>query len=295
MMLVTGATGQYGANVITHLLNQGVDAPRISALVRDTAKGPHLEDRGVELRMGDYADEASLLRAFRGIDTILLVSSNDREAMNNRTAHHKNAIKAAVEAQVKRVVYTSFVRKPEVKGSAIADFQASHVETEQFLKDSGIDYTILQNGIYLEMIPIFAGNVAETGVILLPARDGKASWVLRQELAEAAACVLTTEGHRNKTYRLTNTESVSFNEIAQVLSTVVGKDVQYQSPSVEAFEATMKQVRVPEAYISLFVSWATAQAQGELDVKDDTLASFLGRKPTTTRQFIQQVYSGERT
>ena len=292
MILVTGATGQYGAKAIEHLLNKGVEAQHISALVRDAAKGRKLQDQGIELRVGDYTNVDSLVKAFQGIDTLLLVSSNDRGAVENRTAHHVNVIKAAKTAQVKHLVYTSFVTKPGFQDSAIAGFLTSHAETEQFLKDSGLTYTILQNGIYLEMIPIFAGaQVAETGVLLFPAQEGKASWVLREELAEAAAHVLTTEGHENKTYVLTNTEATSFQDIAQDLSSRLGKDIRYQSPPVEEFQATLKQAGVPEVYIGMFTMWASAVAQGMMDVQDSTLVAFLGRKPTTTAQFITQVYA----
>lgn len=290
MILVTGATGKYGMNVIDHLLSKGVDASQISALVRDAAKGQTLKDRGVELRLGDYTNYESLVKAFRGVDTLLLVSSSDRE-ITNRTAQHINAVKAAKEADVKHIVYTSFIRKPGFEHSAIALFEESHLKTEQFIKDSGIDYTILQNGIYLEMIPVFAGEkAAETGVILFPAQEGKASWVLRKELAEAAAHILTTEGHENKTYALTNTESTSFDDIASELSGLLGKAIHYQSPPEDEFQSTLKQVGVPEVYIGMFTTWADALAQGMLDVNDATLASFLGRKPITTKQFITQVY-----
>jgi NAD(P)H dehydrogenase (quinone) len=153
-------------------------------------------------------------------------------------------------------------------------------------------YTILQNGIYLEMIPLFAGApVAETGVILFPAQAGKANWVLRAELAEAAAHVLTTEGHANKTYVLANPEATSFQDIAQNLSDRLGKNIRYQSPPVEEFQAILQQAGVPQVYIGLFTMWARAVAQGMLEVEDTTLATFLGRQPTTTAQFITQVYS----
>ncbi len=291
MILVTGATGQYGTKAIEHLLNKGVEAQHIAALVRDAAKGQNIQDQGIGLRVGDYADVDSLVKAFQGVDTLLLVSSNDRGAVENRTAHHLNVIKAAKTAQVKHLVYTSFVTKPAFQDSAIAGFLTSHAETEQFLKDSGLTYTILQNGIYLEMIPIFAGaQVADTGIILFPAQAGKASWVLREELAEAAAHVLTTAGHENKTYVLANTEATSFQDIAQDLASRLGKDIRYQSPPVEEFQAILKQAGVPEVYIGMFTMWASALAQGMLDVEDATLAAFLGRKPTTTAQFIQQVY-----
>ena len=296
MILVTGATGQYGAKAIEHLLRKGVEAPQIAALVRDTAKSQHLQDQGIELRMGDYTDVNSLIRAFQGVEKLLLVSSNARGAVENRTAQHLNVIKAAQVARVQHVVYTSFVTKPGAEESAIADFLASHAQTEQALQDSGLAYTILQNGIYLEMIPLFAGaQVTETATILFPAQAGSASWVLRAELAEAAAHVLTTAGHENKRYALTNTAATSFPDIARLLSESLGKPIRYQSPPVEEFQATLRQGGVPELYVGMLTTWAGAVAQGMLDVEDATLASFLGRQPTTTAQFLAQVYKQEQS
>jgi NAD(P)H dehydrogenase (quinone) len=291
MILVTGATGKYGAQAIAHLLKKGVEPQDVAALVRDAAKGQHLQDQRIDLRVGDYADIESLVRAFQGVDKLLLVSSNDRGAIANRTAHHVNVIKAAKQAGVKQLVYTSFVTKSDAKDSAIADFLDSHAQTEQVIKASGLAYTILQNGIYLEMILPFAGEkVAETGVILFPAQAGRASWVLREELAEAAAHVLTTAGHENNSYVLTNTEATSFQDIAQDLSGTLGKDIRYQSPTIEEFQATLKQRGVPDLYIGMLTTWGDAVAQGMMDVEDATLASFLGRKPMTTAQFIAQAY-----
>lgn len=291
MILVTGATGQLGHKAISYLLTKGVDAADIAALVRDAAKAKSVEEKGVNIRVGDYTDYESLVNAFQGVDKLLLVSSNDREAIENRTAHHIEAIKTAKEAGVKHIVYTSFVRKPQFDETAIAAFQNAHVQSENYLKNSGLDYTILQNGIYLEMIPVFVdGNVAETGTILFPAQAGKASWVLRDELAEAAAHVLTTGGHENKIYPLTNTESVSFREIASELSAALSKEIRYQSPEVDEFESILKKAGVPDLYVDMFTTWAVAQAQGALDVADNTLASFLGRKPTSVKQFITKIY-----
>lgn len=291
MILVTGATGQFGSQAIDHLLNKGVKPSEISALIRNEANAHHLKSKGIEVKVGDYTDYDSLVKAFQGIEKLLLVSSNDRQAFENRTAQHINLIKAAKEANVKYIVYTSFVRNANFEDSSIAAFQNSHAQTEAYLVDSGLDYTILQNGIYLEMIPIFAGEkVAETGVILFPAKEGKASYVLREELAEAAAHVLTTEGHKKQIYSLANSSSVSFNEIAKAIGDRLGKEVKYQSLEVDIFESKMKQFGVPDLYIGMFTMWAMAQAQGAMEIVDDTLETFLGRKPTTMSQFITRVY-----
>lgn len=292
MILVTGATGQFGAKAVEHLLKKGVNPKGISVLVRDATKAISLKEKGIHIKEGDYTDHGSMVEAFIGVDKLLLVSSNNREAIENRTLHHKNVIKAAKEAKVNHIVYTSFVRKAGFENSAIADFQNSHVETENCLKESGIDYTILQNGIYAEMILAFVGDkVAENESILFPAEEGKASWVLREELAEAAAHVLTTEDHKNKTYSLTNTESIGFNTIAQDISEVLNKKVKYTSPDINEFKAIMEKAGVPEMYIGMFTMWGTALAEQTMDKEDDTLSNFLNRKPTSVRQFITKVYS----
>lgn len=292
MILVSGATGQFGRNAIDHLLKKGIKPSNISAFVRDGAKAQSLQEKGIEIRVGDYADYESLIQAFKGVDKLLLVSSNDRQAFENRTAHHLNVIKAAKEAGVKHIVYTSFVRKPGFENSAIAAFQNSHVESETSLINSGIAYTILQNGMYLEMIPVFAGDkFAEKGIIVFPAQNGKASYVLREELAEAAAHILASDDHENKLYQLTNTDSVSFSDIAGELSRVIGKEVSYQSPSVEEFESMLKSFGVTDPYIGMFITWATALSQHTMDADDPTLERFLGRKPTTMKQFIDRFYA----
>lgn len=291
MILVTGATGQFGSKAIEHLLKKGINSSEISALVRDVEKAKSLTEKGIELRIGDYNDHDSLVNAFRGIDKLLLVSSNDRSGFENRARQHINVINAAREAQVKHIIYTSFVRKPQFEDSAIAAFQDSHVQTEKAIKESGINYTILQNGIYLEMIPVFAGDkVAETGNILFPAGEGKASYVLREELAEAAAHVLVSESHENKVYQLTNSESVSFYDIANALSVPLAKEVKYNSPGADEFEALLTKFGVPALYIGMFIMWGSALAQGTMDVEDNTLERFLGRKPTSMTQFLKNNY-----
>jgi NAD(P)H dehydrogenase (quinone) len=291
MILVTGATGQFGSKAIDHLLKKGAKPSELSALVRNVDKAKIFTEKGIDVRIGDYNDHESLINAFKGIDKLLLVSSNDKQAIENRTSQHINVINAAKEAKVKHIIYTSFVRKPHFEDSAIAAFQNSHVQTEGALKQSGIKYTILQNGIYLEMIPVFVGDkIAETGTIVFPAEAGKASFVLREELAEAAAHVVLTESHDNKTYQLTNTEAVNFAAIANALSIKLGREVEYSSPSIQEFEALLRNHGVPDLYIGMFTMWGSALAQETMDVEDNTLEQFLGKKPTSLIQFIDQVY-----
>src|SRR5687768_10919393 len=103
MILVTGATGQFGSQAIDHLLSKGIKASQISALVRDEVKAATLKEKGIAIRIGDYTDHDSLVRAFGNVDKLLLVSSNDRQAFENRTTQHVNVIAAAKEAGVKHI------------------------------------------------------------------------------------------------------------------------------------------------------------------------------------------------
>ena len=291
MILVTGATGYFGSKAITHLLKKGVPASKIAVLVRSLENTSSLEKLGVDVRIGNYDDVDAMVKAFAGIEQLLLVSSSDRGAIENRTKHHINAITAAKEANVKHIVYTSFIRKEGHEKSAIADFQNSHLATEKFLKDSGLTYTILQNGIYQEMIFAFAGEkVAETHNIFFPAKQGKAGWVSREELAEAAAKVLTTEGHKNKTYILANTAAIGFEQIAAFISKRLNKEVKYTTPEITTFGTVLENSGVPPMYINMMNMWGAAIAEGTLDLEDNTLELLLGRKPKTVQEFIGQIY-----
>jgi NAD(P)H dehydrogenase (quinone) len=291
MILITGATGAFGTATIDHLLNSGVNPDEIIALVRSLEKGISLKEKGIALRVGDYNDYESLKAAFAGVDKLLFVSGSDIE---NRMAQHENVVKAAKEAGVTHTIYTSFVRVEGIEQSAIPFIGEVHKQTEELIKASGMTYTFLQNAIYLDMLPMFMGEqVIETGVIMQPAQTGKANWVLRSELAEAAAKVLTGEGHGNKIYPLTNTTSLTYGEVASELTAILEKHISYQSPSPEEYEAALKQYGVPEAYISLFTAFSLAQAQGELDFSDAALETLIGRKPTTVKEFLKQVYAVE--
>ena len=289
MILVTGATGAFGKNAIEHLLNKGIEPSKIFALVRNIDKAQGLKEQGIQIKIGDYNDYSSLVEAFQGVDKLLFVSSSDVE---NRAAQHQNVVNAAKETDINHVIYTSFMRNSEVEKSAIGFLQDTHLKTENWLKESGINYTLLQNATYMDLLPMFLGEkVLESGVIMLPAKQGKSSLVLREELAEAAVVVLTTEGHENKVYPLVNHEALTYQEVAASVSAASGKTIKYNSPTPEVYQRTLKEFGVPEEYIGLFTAFAVAQANGELELYNNSLEQLLGRKPITTSQFLTTMYA----
>lgn len=289
MILITGATGPFGRTTIEHLIQKGVTPAEIAVLVRDETKAEDFKAKGIQVIKGDYHDFDSLLKAFQGVDKVLFVSSSE---IQDRSKQHENVVKAAGKAGVKHVYYTSFERKNESDNSPIAMIAESHIHTENLLKESGIQYTILKNGTYLDMLPMFIGDkVLETGVIYIPSGKGKTAAALRSELAEATASVITSTGHENKSYNFSNSEAFTYSEVAEIISQTTGKKVNHISPTVEDFITTLSKEGVPEMYIHMTAGFARAQEQGEFDKTDTVLEKLLGRKPTTVREFIHQLYS----
>ncbi|ULQ52069.1 SDR family oxidoreductase [Flavihumibacter fluvii] len=287
-ILITGATGQLGKATIDFLLKKGATPASISALVRDPAKAEDLKAKGIQLKLGDYNDYASLLAAFEGTDKLLLISGND---LANRAEQQANAVNAAREAGVKHIIYTSFFRKNESAHSPIYIVAKSHMETEKAVKASGIPYTIMLNSLYADILPMFMGEkVLETGVFL-PAGDGKASYTTRQDMAEAAANILSTEGHENKSYIVANDATYTLYDVARILGELTGKKISNINPAAEVYIDTLSKAGVPVEYVGMFAGFSEAIKQGEFDTSASDLEKLIGRKPTSLKEYFASVYT----
>jgi len=284
MIAITGATGHLGRATIEALLP--TTAPeQLIALVRDPQKAADLSTQGVQVRQGDYNDPASLRAAFQGADTVFLISGDDLE---HRLAQHKNVIDAAKAVGATRVVYTSVVNP-----SLDSHFGASpsHFETEAYLRESGLAYTLLRNTLYLDIVPMLIGEgTLKSGQLYAAAGDGRVTYALRQDLAEAAAHVLTAPGHDNQTYDLAPAPAYSFQDIATTLSDVTGQPVQYVPISANALAAGMREHQVPEPVVTMMVGLSQAMAANEFDTPNPTLERLLGRKPTDLKTYLAGVY-----
>jgi NAD(P)H dehydrogenase (quinone) len=287
-ILVTGATGNFGKTTIDFLLKKGIAATNISALVRDETKAEDLKTKGITIKIGDYDNYDSLLAAFKGVDKLLLVSGTD---LVSRGKQQLNAVKAAREAGVKHILYTSFERKNESETSPIAFLAKSHIDTDNAIKASGMTYSIFRNNLYLEVLPMFFGEqVLETG-IFFPAGDTAAAYVSRNDLAEAVANVLISENNESKEYAMNNVENYSMKNSADILSKITNTTVNYSSPSPEVYSDVLTKAGVPGEYIGMFVGFGAAIQQGEFYANSTDLENLLGRKPVSLEDFLKQVYT----
>ncbi|MEV4330414.1 SDR family oxidoreductase [Streptomyces sp. NPDC049597] len=271
-IVVTGATGALGRLVVDELLAT-VPADRIAAVVRDKEKAADLAARGVELRIADYSEPATLDGAFRAGDRVLLISGSE---VGRRVAQHTAVIEAAKAAGVAQLAYTGVLGGPD----ADFDLAAEHKVTERLILDSGLPHTFLRNGWYTENYTGNLGPVLEHGTVVGSAGDGRIASAARADYAAAAAAVLTGEGHLGAAYELSGDVAWSLAEYAAELSRQTGRTITYTEVPGETHLGVLTGAGVPEPFARILVDVDRAIGRGLLARTTGDLARLAGR-PTT--------------
>lgn len=286
-ILITGATGHLGRAVVNELINQQ-QVDQIVVMARDLSKTSDLKETGVTLVQGDYDNCDSLVKAFEGIDKLYFVSGSD---VANRVKQHENVVKAAKAANIGQIVYTSFQRKTEDGTSPIACVAQAHLLAEKLIMESGLTYTILKHALYSDVLPMFIGDqVINTGNIFLPAGNGKCPYTSRSDMALAGAAILTGARHENRSYDIAVSNTYSFYDIANSLSELSGKKIEYTAPDPETFTNVLKQNGVPEEGIMATLAFCQAIAVGEFDFPSTDLEELIGKKPENLKEFLRNAY-----
>lgn len=266
---VTGATGQLG-RLVVEKLKQKVAADSIVALVRNPAKAA---DLGVEARAFDYTQPETLVASLKGIDKLLLISGNE---IGQRLPQHKAVIEAAKQAGVKQITYTSILHAD----SSPLGLAGEHLGTEVAIKESGLTYTILRNGWYTENYTGSAKGAVGAGAFIGNAGDGKIASAARIDYAEAAAVVLASEGHENKTYELSGDEAYTLTELAAEISRQTGKNIPYNNLTEAEYAGILKSFGLPDGLAEMLADSDTGASKGGLFDDSHVLSALIGR-PTT--------------
>tara|TARA_R110000868_G_scaffold406682_1_gene687309 strand:- start:1233 stop:2075 length:843 start_codon:yes stop_codon:yes gene_type:complete len=228
MIAVTAVSGQLGTEIAKALTAMDTGKP-IVGLARSPNK---VRGLGIDIRPGDYDDGDQLRASLAGVDTVLLVSG--MAAPEVRIGQHRNVIDAAKAVGVKKIVYTSVQGAEE--GTAFSPIVQSNRQSEADVRDSGLDWVIGRNGIYIEPDVEYIDIYRKAGEIANCAGGGRCGYTIRSELAFAYARLLTGADHNGHTYNL-HGAPLTQAELAEHLNQAFGTDLAYRPISFDDYKA----------------------------------------------------------
>lgn len=277
---VFGATGHLGRLTLAALRQRGEPADQIRALGRDRSRLQELSAQGFATFEIDFDDPATLAEPLQGADEVLLISGSE---VGRRVPQHQAAADAAVAAGVRRVVYTS---APRATTSALV-LAPEHKATEELLAGSGLVTTILRNGWYTENYQQDFERARATGIIANSVGAGRIASVPRADLAEAAAVVLTTQGHDGAVYELGGDVAWSWEEFAETAAGVLGTPVSYHALTPEEERESLRAAGLPPQTVEMIVALSADTRDGLLSLTTGDLARLLGRPTTSLEETLR--------
>ncbi|WP_452219386.1 SDR family oxidoreductase [Lacinutrix undariae] len=230
---VTSASGKLGASIVKHLA-QLIGKDNVIGIARTTEKAAHL---GVEIRKGDYNSKEQFDIALKDIDTVLLVSGMD--APDKRIIQHRNVIEAAKQNGVNKIVYTSIVGAEE--GNAFSPIVKTNRQTEKDIQNSGLNWVIGRNGIYIEPDLEYLDTYIKEGEINNCAADGKCTYTNRDELGFAYAKMLTEDKHHKQIYNLVG-NGITQSQLADFINQVYNTSLVFNNVSVSTYRKERTEV-----------------------------------------------------
>ncbi len=289
MIVVNGATGQLGSQIVEHLLHR-VPAGSVGVSVRDPAKAASLAQRGVRVRRGDFTDPATLEHALEDADQVLVVSAAIRgsDAITANIA----AIDAAHAAGAKRILYTSH---QAASRSSLFSPAVTHAATQDHLQQLGVAFTALRHGFYATTLGHYIGGALETGRFVIP-QDGPVSWTTHADLAESAAAALTVDGLLDGlTAPLTAADMLTFTDVADILSDLTGSTIECVTVSDEEWKSAAVERGMPAPAADFSLGMFRAARAGEFAVTSPQLEAVIGHRPRSARSVLAAIISKSRS
>ena len=279
-IVITGASGHLGRSTAELVLGR-VPAREVVLTTRHPEELSDLAERGAEVREADFESPETLVGAFEGGEKLLLISTQD---LDRRVSQHRAAIEAARVAGVRHVSYTSYLNPVQGNPAVVTP---SHRDTEEALRESGLEWTALRNAFYTEYQVPSAAQAIATGRLVHNIGEGRTAYVSREDCAAAAAAVLTTGGHEGRAYDITGPQPLGQDDVAALLSDISGRPVQAVAVDDEEFVRGLAAAGIPEPVARGIASYGQAIREGYIGEASGAVEDLTGRPPRSLREVFE--------
>jgi uncharacterized protein YbjT (DUF2867 family) len=266
MILVTGATGTVGREVVAQLLTAG---QRVRAMTRDPTK-VNLNG-GVEVVQGDFNAPDTLASAVKGVERVFSLTFGPQTGI-----HEKNLARAAKASGVRHIVKLSALGGDDKTRN---DIRKWHDEGEQAIRETGIAWTVLRPGAFMSNALHWRESIRAQGKVFSNYGDGKLPPVHPRDIAAVAVRALTSDGHEGKAYPLTGPEALSMSEQVKILADAIGQPLEYVPISDETARKGMEHAGMPSFLIDALVPFAGFIRSGKATQVFPTVEEVTGRPP----------------
>ncbi|OJZ85080.1 hypothetical protein ASPFODRAFT_208268 [Aspergillus luchuensis CBS 106.47] len=288
--LITGATGGLGQHVLNYFV-ENIPSCDFAAASSNPNNKDLFEHRKIAFRHVDYDDHQSLETGLRDVENLLIISTSGA----SRSEQHARVITAAKTAGVKHVWYTSLVFGGFSDDSK-SPVQQDHLFTERLLKESGLTFTSIREGIYAECFTFFLDWYPERTTVTLPG-DGEIAFTRRAELGEATARIMIRGGYENQVVMFTAEETITAKEIVDIINETTGRQAKLKVTSREEYLGSSEvhdQRGKSKEYFQMIATLWDEIPSGALRTTHPLMREILGREPTTPRDAIRKLLTEDR-
>jgi len=278
MILITGATGKTGSATAKSLGEKG---ETFRALIRNEEKKEGLESLGGEVVIGSIENTEVVNQSMQGVKTVLVLLPNSESQL----ALEKQLVDSAKQAGVERIVKMSSI---EATPDATSPIPKLHLESEEYIKQSGLAWTMIKPNFYMQNLLASAGTIKEKGKIFLPMGEGKTGMIDTTDVGKVLAKVLSEDGHESMNHEITGPEILSFYEVAEIFSQALGKQVDYVDVPMDAYKETLGQFLTNQWHLDAVIDLFNGIAEGGIEDKTDTFNELMGETPKSLSQFLAE-------
>lgn len=277
-VMITGITGNFGFAVY-RLLRERKDLELCAGTRNPERVDFLLEDPAVEARMFDFMDPSTWAGALEGVDTLVLVRPPSLAKVKKYIFPFIDVCKTK---GLRHIIFLS------IQGAESRRLLPHH-KIENYIRRSGIGYTFLRPGFFMEnLITTHRDEIRYSSELIIPAGEGRTSFIAVEDIAAAAQRCIGRPEHLNQAYELTGDEAWSYREVAELLSEVLGRTVSYRAPGVLTFLRYRRSMGESLGYILVMIRIYRNVRRGGAECRTDTLQRVFDIPPKRLKEFIRE-------